>query len=319
MAATDFLSCDWGTTSFRLRWVSGAEQRIVREIREPSGIKTMIERASAAGARPNRAGVFADFFANKLHQLLGSEMPPHKPVPLVISGMASSSVGWRELPYAAVPFAIDGSSLVAQQLDWKAPPWIDSTHLISGVATGHDMMRGEECEIIGLMSLPVLAQHRSKCLLILPGTHSKHVRIENNRIVDWRTFMTGELFESRTKPLADEQRSAFIEGVRAAQEIGLAAGLFRVRTRAVLRGTHAADNTAFFSGLVIGAEMIELGRSAKGQPIIFAATVGLGDSYACAAEAIDGRSTDWIFAPFTHVESATILAHARFLATKCIA
>ena len=31
-------------------------------------------------------------------------------IPVIISGMASSSVGWRELPYAKVPVGLDGAS-----------------------------------------------------------------------------------------------------------------------------------------------------------------------------------------------------------------
>jgi len=109
--------------------------------------------------------------------------------------MASSSVGWRELPYAKTPFPLDGSGVRSDELTWSKPEWLGPVHLISGVATACDMMRGEETEIIGLMSEASLASQRNRSLLILPGTHSKHVWIEDQSVVEFRTFMTGELFE----------------------------------------------------------------------------------------------------------------------------
>ena len=290
----------------------------------------MFEQASAVDAAPpNRGEVFARFLTKKLHELLGNEPPPTTPLPLVISGMASSSVGWRELPYARTPFAIDGGDLVSQPLDWNSPPWLGPTHLISGVATQDDMMRGEECEIIGLMSSAELAPYRERCLLILPGTHSKHVRIENSRIVEWRTFMTGELFEvlGRHSLLrasldlaarhAEASRfeasdSAFAEGVRTARERGLAATLFKVRTRAVLHGVSAHENTAFFSGLLIGAEILEMARSGDGAAIL-AGNGATAQSYRRAMDLVFPSTAEWIQLPPEEVERATVVAHALFL------
>ena len=252
----DFLSCDWGTTSFRLRWVRGVERKVWREIREPAGIKSLHEEAAKCGAAGNaRAEIFARFLRAKLAALFAGEEVPRTTLPLVISGMASSSVGWRELPYGPAPFALDGGCWRAEELHWNKPDWIGPTHLISGHATEHEMMRGEEAEIIGLMAAPELAALRRRCLLILPGTHSKHVRIENESVVDWRTFMTGELFDvlgrhsllrasvdPDTRPtgaeFSESERAAFREGVLWAREHGLAGGLFRTRTRAVLGRAH---------------------------------------------------------------------------------
>ena len=193
----DFLSCDWGSTSFRLRWVRGPRRNVVCEICEPSGVKVLYEEANQNGAQDEklRAPFFAKFLNTKLEALLGSTPLPTTPLPLFISGMASSTVGWCELPYAKAPFALDGSGVSLKAINWNKPPWIGATYLISGVATEHEMMRGEETEIIGLMAEPALHTLRARCLIILPGTHSKHVRIENESVVDWRTFMTGELFE----------------------------------------------------------------------------------------------------------------------------
>src|SRR5215203_5573640 len=131
-----FLSCDWGSTSFRLRWVQGPERAVIHETCEASGVKVIYEQALQNGAHDekSRGLFFANFLHAKLEALLGNAPSPARPLPLVISGMASSSVGWRELPYAKAPFPLDGSGANTLKLDWSQPPWICATYLISGVA-----------------------------------------------------------------------------------------------------------------------------------------------------------------------------------------
>ena len=299
----DFLSCDWGTSSFRLRWVSGSGRNIVREIREAAGVKALYEEATRGGAtnEANRATLFAGFLRAKLEALFTNEDRPTRPLPLVISGMASSSIGWRELPYAKMPFPLDGSALYSEELSWSKPDGVGPTYLISGIANEYEMMRGEETEILGLMSAPELASLRKRCLLVLPGTHSKHVWIENEQVVALQTFMTGELFEvlgrqSLLRASVDVNaahgselfggagRAAFKEGVLCARERGLAGGLFRVRTRAVLGRVPLPENTWFFSGLLIGAELDHIGRNGR---VVLAATGRLSELYALALETIE--------------------------------
>jgi 2-dehydro-3-deoxygalactonokinase len=336
-AKSDFLSCDWGTTSFRLRWVCRAERNVVREIREQAGIKSLYDEAVRGGAKDeaDRADVFARFLRAKLEELLANEKRPPHPLPLVISGMASSSVGWRELPYAKTPFPLDGRGLRFQELNWNGPDWLGPTYLISGVATEYEMMRGEESEIIGLMSDPSVAALRERCLLILPGTHSKHVWIENRSVVDFRTFMTGELFEvlgrqsllrasvdlaarNAGDSLSESDRAAFQEGVLWARERGLVGGLFRVRTRAVLGGRPLAENTWFFSGLLIGSELESVGGNAEGRPVILVATRGLSELYCFALTIIASATTEWIQLSPEQVERAVIAAHALFLQNRTV-
>src|SRR5262245_5257113 len=332
---SDFLSCDWGTSSFRLRWVSGAEFTVIREIREQAGVKSLYDEAARSGAQleASRAGVFARFLHTKLEALWAGKKPPGHSLPLVISGMASSSVGWRELPYAKTPFPLDGSGLQFQEVDWNKPEWLGPTYLISGVATAYDIMRGEETEIIGLMADASLAALRKRSRLILPGTHSKHVWIEDQCVTGFRTFMTGELFEVLSRQsllrasvdvtartgidsLSESDRAAFGEGVSWGSDHGFAGGLFRVRTRAVLDRHPLADNTWFFSGLLIGAELENLSKNAESRPVILAAARGLSELYGLALRTVAGRAIHWIQLPPAQVVRATIAAHALFLQNK---
>jgi 2-dehydro-3-deoxygalactonokinase len=325
----NFLSCDWGTTSFRLRHVRGVDCTTLREAREPVGIKTLYDSAGVGASEAERAPVFSRFLRAQLEKLLAAEAM-QRPWPLVISGMASSSVGWRELPYASTPFPLDGQGLVAEELHWEKPAWLGATYLISGVATQHEMMRGEETEILGLMANPDLAAGCQRSWLILPGTHSKHVRIDEGRVVDFHTFMTGELFEVlgrqsllrasvdpgarlAAEALSDDAQSAFREGALWTKNRGLAAGLFRVRTRAVLDQRPPANNTWFFSGLLIGSELAHLDADAD-RPVIVAAGRHLAGLYALALEALGHRN--WLQLPAEQVEQAPVIAHASFLQQK---
>ena len=329
--APEFLSCDWGTTAFRLRWVRGPDCSVLREVREPAGAKSLYEQAIKEGAvtAEGRAGVFARFLRAMLEKLATGTPGPTNPLPLVISGMASSSVGWRELPYAQTPFDLDGLGLHFEELKWDSPARVGTTYLISGMATQHDIMRGEEIEVIGLMSEPSLLDARDRCLLILPGTHSKHVWIKDQSVIDFRTSMTGELFdvlgkysllrasvdlgEAEATSLTEGHRLAFQEGVRWAKERGLTAGLFRVRTRAVLDHRPVPENTSFFSGLLIGAELRHLADTSDDSPVLLGAAGRLSEAYAAALEVLLGKSRPWLQIPREHVERASLAGHALVL------
>jgi 2-dehydro-3-deoxygalactonokinase len=110
-------------------------------------------------------------------------------LPLVLSGMASSGLGMKELPYAPVPFRATGEDLYRLLI----PASVDFSHsmlLISGARTTDDVMRGEETQLVGAFS----PADNGERLYIFPGTHSKHVRVNDGRVQRFSTYMTGELF-----------------------------------------------------------------------------------------------------------------------------
>src|SRR5688572_30691896 len=133
---SEFLSCDWGTSSFRLRLVAGGT--VIHEYSDPAGCKSIFENHA-----PEQR---AEGFASQLSKAISKIRLNGNQVPLVISGMASSTIGWMELPYAKLPLKLDGSSLLVQNLSWKAPESVGPTYLVSGAALENEMMRGEESE-----------------------------------------------------------------------------------------------------------------------------------------------------------------------------
>lgn len=278
-----FLSCDWGTTHFRLRWVDARDGRVISESASGEGVKSLRARWMSEGEPKDCAARFEDFLVARI-----ASMHPDSTISddcqVVISGMASSSVGWIELPYAQMPFSLDGSSLITRSLKLNVPHGGGKVEvlLLSGLANEKGMMRGEETEMIGLWPDAVSLCGNCETVVILPGTHSKHVKVREGRIVDLRTYMTGELFEILTRhsilsasvgdhiqaaDLAEpEAMEGFLAGVDQVKRQGLPQSLFEVRSRQVLHSCTARSNRWYLSGLLIGAEMLEL-RSFENDPV----------------------------------------------------
>lgn len=290
----NFIACDWGTSRLRVRW------------RGPDGLREVAsdDGASRLAARGgDRARVFEEALREAL-QRLGAPAG----LPVLVSGMASSSIGWIELPYARLPFRLDGSGVVGR---WTTSDDRCRVCLISGVRDQDDMMRGEETQALGWAEAVEQAGHAlpERAMLVLPGTHSKHIRVESGALTSISTFMTGELFEVFCRhsvlrhSVATEATSAgtgdsevpvdsgaFSEGVRASARPGLAAALFQVRSRQVLSGRDPVSNRSFLSGLLIGAELRSL--EAGEAPVILAAGKGLPEAYTRAASEC-GLSGRW--------------------------
>src|SRR5688572_3404686 len=177
-----FLSCDWGTSSFRLRLVSTTAPVIISQIETDEGARPLFEQGRPAWSRPD---LFAEVMRRHLADLAAKDSL--NGIPLLVSGMATSTIGWKELPYANVPFDLDARGLNIEELDWDAPDALGPTFLISGVASDSDMMRGEECQALGVLANSTLAPVRNRCVLVLPGTHSKHIFVENGAITRFQT------------------------------------------------------------------------------------------------------------------------------------
>jgi 2-dehydro-3-deoxygalactonokinase len=267
-----FLGCDWGTSSFRLRLVERGTRRILAEQAELTGV-----RYFAALNPSDRATRFAAHLADRIGRWpeVGSE------VPFIVTGMASSSVGWQELPYAQVPFHLDGRDAVVDRLILPAGGGRERPgFLVSGVRTADEIMRGEETALIGWQALRAGRDGSAgpvRCLLA--GTHPKHARVQASRLESFRTHLTGELFDvlssgsilaasvGEAEPVSVPDEDQFLAGVRCARELGVSAALFQVRARHVLAGSEPRANRWFLSGVLIGGELERLAAGEERMPV----------------------------------------------------
>lgn len=234
-----------------------------------------------------------------------------------VSGMAPSNLGWVEIPYARAPLPVRAECLVTQRLSIEVPNHGPlQTVLISGVRTDRDLMRGEETEVLGLSDLlPEIARATSACLL-LPGTHSKHVWLEQGVLARFSTHMTGELYShlrsmpTLSRALSDENafsEEEFLAGVDQAHTGGFLASLFQIRTRMILSPGDRPNGASFLSGMLIGAELAHV--SATTANLYLGGTPRLLARYASAASRC-GIGLQVI--PAEVIGQAVVRAHALF-------
>jgi len=264
-----FLSCDWGTTAFRLRLVRTSDLCVLIETTRGQGIAETYNRWIDQGGSRERQAFYASILKERIAELSQHSNRSLTGVPVILSGMASSSIGMKELPYQKLPVHLDGRDLMVEKFESDGE--VNPILVISGVQTATDVMRGEETKIVGCASM--LADDGAEQLIILPGTHSKHAIVKQQEIIAFNTHMTGEFFKllstrsvlSASVEEADLDEPAnqerFREGVSAARASGLLHAAFRVRTNQLLKNVSKTENFHFLSGLLIGSELKDISSS----------------------------------------------------------
>jgi 2-dehydro-3-deoxygalactonokinase len=243
------IALDWGTTSLRA-YLLGPDGAVLDSRSAPQGIMQV------------PGGDFAAVF----EAVTGEWRRRWPNLRSIAAGMIGSAQGWVEAPYLPCPA---GPEELAGGL---VPVPGGALLVVPGVAQyggAPNVMRGEETQIAGALALdPAL---RGGSLLVMPGTHSKWVSIEQGRIARFDTYMTGELFAvlrghsilgrfARDLPRAVEDAAAdaaFLRGVRAVREGGhVAPLLFSARALVLTDGLRPELSLDYLSGLLIGEELL---------------------------------------------------------------
>ncbi len=265
------IAVDWGTSSLRGALLGG-DGRVLDEMASADGILSV-----PAGGFP---AVFAANFAR---------WRDGRDTLCLISGMAGSRQGWQEAPYCPCPA---GFSDIASRLLWIEPGRIALVPGLSREQSGvPDVMRGEETQVFGALDMLGLADAQ----LVLPGTHSKWVRVSAGRIDRFSTHMTGELYAllrqhsilARTLPADDGELDvdAFRQGLAHAREsASLLHAAFSVRTLALFGRLPAAAMPSYLSGLVIGEELRSQRLTQAGGPILVIGSPALTERYQLALQ-----------------------------------
>ncbi|RYU78067.1 2-dehydro-3-deoxygalactonokinase [Hymenobacter persicinus] len=320
-APTRFLSCDWGTSSFRLKLVELPGLRVLAQAESDEGNAATFAAWQQSGQPAGqRVAFYQGILTKHLRTLEQQQGTSLHDVPLVVSGMASSTIGMRELPYKPLPFATDGSDLTTQLFAPSAAfPY--SLLLISGVKTADDVMRGEEVQLVGCH----FATSDQEQLFLHPGTHCKHVRVRGGQAVALETYMTGEFFAllSSKSILAASvkaggelstgaHRQAFERGVRDSTQANLLHNAFRVRTNDLFDKLSKPANSYYLSGILIGAELSTFPADYAGH-IVVAGEPHLLEHYAAALELL-GISARAASVTLKGAEEVTLRGQAAVLA-----
>lgn len=311
------ISCDWGTSNLRVRLVVARENITKDEIRTSEGV-AVVYNAWMGQKEIDRLSFFSRILSDKIRQLSDRCGRNLNGIPVIISGMLSSSVGMEELPYAGLPFAVNGEDAVVKVFI-GIKELSNEVMLISGVASGDDVMRGEETQLIGLFHLNKKSVLKvNKTVFVFPGTHSKHIYVEKEMITRFQTYMTGEVFsvlsehsilKSSVKPplrhpVNKSDLSFFKEGVIRSGELPLLHALFTVRTNQLIRNLTLEQNTAYLSGLLIGNEVKHLLKTSA-QQIVICSNESLFELYKAAIGELN-REKEIIFISPEQTEKATI-------------
>jgi 2-dehydro-3-deoxygalactonokinase len=272
-ATPALLGIDWGTSNRRAWWLD-ADGALLAEHGDGQGLFASQGRFAAA---------LDDLLAH------GPALPPHAPI--LMSGMVGSASGWQEVPYAdtATPLhALRHQLAAVASARWRC--FIVPGVRFDGPDGSVDVMRGEETQLLGALALG-----QGDGWAVLPGTHSKWVRLEGGRVAELATFMTGELFALLTQhgTLAAITREgaarpdAFDRGLAAAGRSALSHALFGCRAQVVAGRMPAADAREYLSGLLIGAEWHDVRRRTGALPprVALIGSVDLENRYAAAGAA----------------------------------
>ena len=288
-----FLSCDWGTSAFRLRVVEADTLNVLAETTNAQGISASFDWWQRSGkGEEGRLSFYQSFILAQIKKLEEQSRSSLEGMPLIISGMASSRIGMVELPYKILPFHTDGHDLSVKLMD-AASDFKHPLVLISGARTGDDIMRGEETQLIGCE----IADRTGGQLFIFPGTHSKHVKVENGQATTITTYMTGEFFELLTRksilasdveegsdPMDTALLNSFEKGVLDSINQNILHSAFQVRSNHLLGKSGKKENYYYLSGFLVGTEMKELTKS--GIPLTLVANEGLKIFYAAASRVL---------------------------------
>jgi 2-dehydro-3-deoxygalactonokinase len=242
LTAAALVAIDWGTTS-------------ARAYRVTAGGEVVESRSAALGV----SHVTDARFDEALWQLLGDWR--YERAPRIASGMIGSRQGWVEAPYVACPAPLTALA------DGLVHTPNGELAIVPGAKTRDayevpDVMRGEETQLVGGVD-----HGEERVLVALPGTHSKWACVESGRIVDFMTFMTGEMWSvmlshsilgrlSSSPGTGPSPGPAFARGVaRGLGHGSLAHDAFGARTLALM-GELGGDEVAdWLSGLMIGREV----------------------------------------------------------------
>ena len=181
--------------------------------------------------------------------------------------MIGSRQGWREVAYVQCPAGAAEIAADMTQVDTPAlqgrQVWIVPGVSHQGADGVPEVMRGEEAQICGLLELLGAGRH----MVCLPGTHNKWVVVEDGRIAEFFTAMTGEVFSvlrqhsilGRLIEGDSHDPAAFSRGIAQADRPGgLLHHLFGVRTLGLFDSLKGEQLGSYLSGLLIGHEVLSL-------------------------------------------------------------
>jgi len=190
------------------------------------------------------------------------------------SGMITSNVGLFEVPHVFAPAGVAElaehmvSAVIQEVVDqpiWFVPGVKNNiNHVTIENCEAMDIMRGEEVETLGLLDHLNLS---GPALLVLPGSHSKFVRVDrNSRISGCLTTLAGELLSVLTTDtiLSSSLEKSFaqtldpemvLSGAEYVRKNGLTRTCFTVRILDQFTDSSLNGKANFLTGAILANDL----------------------------------------------------------------
>ncbi|SFC79767.1 2-dehydro-3-deoxygalactonokinase [Pragia fontium] len=266
------VTIDSGTTNTRVRVCQG--NAVIAEASGAVGVRDTAITGSQCALVEGVRSVLHQALSKANVNVESDEMQ------ILASGMITSNMGLCEIPHLSAP--VNRDDLASGAVQKVLPEIIDHPiWFIPGVKNNvskvdlsccelMDVMRGEETETIGAISLFDI---NGPALIILPGSHSKFVKLDNhNHIVSSATTIAGELLSVVTQNtiLANSLDSQFtnnidqeylLKGAKLCQEVGLARSCFSVRILDLFSQTTLNQRANFLLGTILYSDILTIKNS----------------------------------------------------------
>lgn len=278
-----YIVIDGGTTNTRLNYVENGQ--ILEAVKLKMGVRSTIDHPG--------------MLQQNIRDTIGKLTESHgKAECIIAAGMITSDLGLYKLDHILAPAGI--AELHAGIVRVELPEIADIPfYFIPGVRKQTDsflttdMMRGEECEFVGLSGLA-----GTDAVFVLPGSHSKIIQTdEQGRISDFATLLTGEMIAALSegtilKNSVDLSSGLdgeyLVKGCQFAVEVGLNEALFKVRIMQTVFNETSEHIYSFFLGCVLSGEIQQL-LAVSARKVVIAGQKQLKEATAAILEKISDK------------------------------
>ncbi|MGU3499397.1 2-dehydro-3-deoxygalactonokinase [Mycobacterium sp. C31M] len=311
------VAVDWGTTSLRA-WLMGDDGQILAAHRRAKGLLSITDLPPA-----ERGAEYEAIFT----ELCADWFRAHPGLPAIACGMVGSSEGWTDAGYLTVPteLSIGLNDLTEIRHNHGVLHLVPGLRVASGAEHPGDLLRGEESQLAGALDL--IGPDHGGLTFVLPGTHTKWVRVDDGAVTAFTTVMTGEIYGlllehgllARTAAPRIHDDHAFARGLGTTGERGLPAELFATRAL-VLDGLLAPSSVSdYISGVLIADEIRhQLPRHGGTDGYVLCGAPDLCERYARALE-LHGAAPRILAEDTTARGLWTIAARAGLIDDECTA
>ena len=237
-----WIAVDWGTSSFRAYLI---KNNIISErIKTKDGMKFINNNS----------------FEKTFISLIENWLDDYQTIEVLASGMVGSRQGWSEAPYQETPCDLNNIKFIS--------PLINDNRIALKIFSGisqidqPDVMRGEETQVAGFF----YENPNFEGSICLPGTHSKWIKVKDQNIVKFQTFMTGELFEviSQNTVLMHSVKSNKTDQEELLKSVDLifknpslfGNALFKLRADDLINSRNKIIYKSRLSGYLLGLELL---------------------------------------------------------------